>query len=183
MSLEERVEVLERRLNRYRLILVGMALAWGGIVLSGATPEEEGVVEAEIVAAKAIFARNADGQLVAGLGVDDAGNGLLQLYSQEGKNLLVARIDTNGNGQLRVYSREEKDLFLAGGDEGGDGLISVFSRTGQEEARLVAAEKGGWLNIWNQSGDDVVQIYADEYGQGYIGVWDSRGQGRSLTPR
>ncbi|MFA6111861.1 MAG: hypothetical protein WDA75_24125, partial [Candidatus Latescibacterota bacterium] len=135
------------------------------------------------VIAKGIFARNAQGEIAAALGVDDHDNGLLQVYTREGKDLVVARIDTSGNGQLRLYSREGRDLVLLGAGGSGGGQLGLFAGSGQEQARLTAGANGGWLNIWNERGDDVVQVYADEYGQGYIGVWDRTGNGKAMTPR
>lgn len=184
MTVEERIEQLERRVDRYRLALIGLALIAGAAVLIGATTQDDGVIEAEMVIAKGIFARNADGEIAAALGMDDHGNGLLQVYTREGKDLVVARIDTSGNGQFRLYSREGKDLVLLGANNGsGGGQVGVFAGSGQEQARLVASANGGWLNIWNERGDDVVQVYADEYGQGYVGVWDRTGNGKAMTPR
>lgn len=183
MTIEERVEQLERRIDRYRLALAALVLGICAVILVGATTPDDKVIEADMVIAKGIFARNANGEIAAALGTDDLGNGMLQVYTRAGKELVVARIDTAGDGQLRLYSRHAKDLLVLGAGRDGGGRLGVFGAGGQEQVRLAAGANGGWLNIWNERGDDVVQAYADDYGQGYVGVWDRTGNGRALTPR
>ncbi len=49
--------------------------------------------------------------------------------------------------------------------------------------RLGASEHGGVIHVYNKTKEGVVDINADEYGHGYIGVFDRKGKGRTLTPR
>ena len=41
---------------------------------------------------------------------------------------------------------------------------------------------GGRLNIVNKTDETVVQLKADEYGNGYVGAFDRKGKGRTLQP-
>ena len=41
---------------------------------------------------------------------------------------------------------------------------------------------GGRLNIVNKTDETVVQLKADEYGNGYVGAFDRKGMGRTLKP-
>ena len=38
------------------------------------------------------------------------------------------------------------------------------------------------INVYNKTGEDVVQMYADEYGNGVVGAWNRKGKGRTLEP-
>jgi hypothetical protein len=42
---------------------------------------------------------------------------------------------------------------------------------------------GGGMVVFNKTGEEVVQVFADEYGMGYVGAFDRQGKGRTLTPR
>ena len=41
---------------------------------------------------------------------------------------------------------------------------------------------GGYFSLRNKSGDEVIQAYADEYGHGYLGVFNRDGKGRVIRP-
>ena len=41
---------------------------------------------------------------------------------------------------------------------------------------------GGRLNIVNKTDETVVQLKADEYGNGYVGAFDGKGMWRTLQP-
>ena len=62
-------------------------------------------------------------------------------------------------------------------------MVKTFSPSGKGLIRLQGADGGGGLLIYNKGGDEVVQAYADDYGHGYLGVFDRNGKGRTLTPR
>jgi len=48
--------------------------------------------------------------------------------------------------------------------------------------RLGADELGVDIRILNKTGEEVVQILADEYGNGYVGAFNRKGKGRTLQP-
>ena len=41
---------------------------------------------------------------------------------------------------------------------------------------------GGRLNIVNKTDETVVQLKADEYGNGYVGAFNRKGMGKTLQP-
>jgi hypothetical protein len=47
---------------------------------------------------------------------------------------------------------------------------------------LRARENGGIIDVENKTGEKVVQLYADEYGNGVVGAWNRKGKGRTLQP-
>ena len=56
------------------------------------------------------------------------------------------------------------------------------SAAGEEQAVLDVGENGGDFRISNKTGEDVVQILVDEYGNGYVGAFNRKGMGRTLQP-
>ena len=61
--------------------------------------------------------------------------------------------------------------------------MNIQRRLGKQLVAVEVTEHGGELTFFNTGGDDLVRVYADDYGHGYIGVWDRNGKGRTLTPR
>ena len=41
---------------------------------------------------------------------------------------------------------------------------------------------GGMVGVYNKTGEVVVQLHADEYGNGVVGAYDRKGMGRTLQP-
>jgi hypothetical protein len=42
---------------------------------------------------------------------------------------------------------------------------------------------GGAIVVTNKTGDEIVQLYADDYGNGVVGAFNRKGKGRTLQPR
>jgi hypothetical protein len=45
---------------------------------------------------------------------------------------------------------------------------------------LTASPNGGLVEVFNTAGEDVVQMYADDYGNGVVGAYNRKGTGRTL---
>ena len=43
-------------------------------------------------------------------------------------------------------------------------------------------ETCGLMSVRNKTGEDVVQIHVDEYGNGYVDAYNRKGEGRTLKP-
>ena len=41
---------------------------------------------------------------------------------------------------------------------------------------------GAAMQLYNKTGETIIQLLADDDGHGYIGVWDREGKGRTLQP-
>ena len=44
------------------------------------------------------------------------------------------------------------------------------------------ADTGGMVRVFNKTGEEVVQLRADEYGNGVVGAFNRKGVGRMLQP-
>ena len=157
MTIEQRLERLERRANRYRNALVMLVMSVCCVALIGPTTDDG------IIRGKELFITN-----------------------DEGRSLIIAgQSDDSENGLLVVFSKTGKDLIYAGTDKGGadgDGILTVSSKTGKDLIYAGAGKSGNgfFFEGFNKTGEGVVQLYADEYGNGVVGAYNRKGKGRTL---
>jgi hypothetical protein len=112
-----------------------------------------------------------------------SGNGTLSTYSAKGKELVELGVATGGNGTLSTYSTKGKKLVELGVTTDSDGMLVVNSADGKKGVRLDGHSRentGGLLNLYNKTGESVVQLSADEYGNGVVYAGNRKGKGRTL---
>jgi hypothetical protein len=75
-------------------------------------------------------------------------------------------------------------VFAAGADTEGDGLLMVNSKSGKDLVRAGAGgDRNGFLfEGYNKTGEAVVQLAVDDYGNGVVGAYNRKGKGRTLKP-
>ena len=161
MTVEQRLEQLERKTNRLRIAVVVLAAALCGVVSMAAT--ETGIsnfdtVIAKSIVAKSIYVRNAEGNLAAGMGSDDGGDGLVTILSSTGNSLVTLTSTDDGSGS-----------------------VSIFGPTDNMLVKLGATSNGGVIAALNKAGEANVTLNADDYGNGEVGVWNRKGKGRVYT--
>ena len=61
-------------------------------------------------------------------------------------------------------------------------MVGTYQSNGKELVTLGATTSGGVVNVYNKTGESIVQIYADDYGNGFVGAYNRKGMGRSLQP-
>ena len=47
---------------------------------------------------------------------------------------------------------------------------------------LNSNDNGGVVDVSNKTGESIVQIHADDYGNGVVGAYNRKGKGRTLQP-
>ena len=64
----------------------------------------------------------------------------------------------------------------------GFGGFAVFD---VDEALLAqgAGNSGGRIGVFNKTGEQVISLTVDAYGNGKVGAWNREGTGRTLTPQ
>ena len=80
--------------------------------------------------ARSIYVVNDAGELVVGLGKNDAGDGLATTMSAKGKDLVVLNASDNG-GLVYVYNKTGEDIVQMRADEYGNGLVGAWNRKGE----------------------------------------------------
>ena len=103
--------------------------------------------------------------------------------SRTGAEYLYVRADENGNGLLTIDSEMGSELLRVGGD----GLLKIGVADpllGKTKNILSAGttDDGFLIEGYNKTGEGIVQLYADEYGNGVVGVYNRKGEGRTLEP-
>jgi hypothetical protein len=126
-------------------------------------------------------------QLVSLLGGTNNDGGILVTYSSSGKRLVVLRSSGSGTnndgGMLTTYSQSGKPLIGLGATTsgGGGGMLTTYSQSGKPLIGLGATTGGGLLVVSNKTGEGIVTLAADDYGNGTVGAWNRKGEGRTLT--
>jgi hypothetical protein len=200
--LERRIAELERRAIRYRNTLVLLVVGVCAVVVVGATTDDG------VIRGRALVLKNDQGEMVVWAGASTSGNGLLKVTSKTGTDLIYAGASTEGDGLLKVISKTGTDLIYAGGsteghglltvssetgtdliyagaDIDGDGLLKVKSKTGTDLIYAGASTDGNgfFFEGFNKTGEGVVQLSADDYGNGVVGAYNRKGKGRTLKSR
>ena len=64
------------------------------------------------------------------------------------------------------------------------GRLLLQTYEGKKLVSLGVSDRGngGFLVVGNKTGEEVVQLYADDYGNGVVGAWNRKGKGRTLKP-
>ena len=203
--IEQRMAQLEAQVRRYRLGGVAVVLVAIAGLLMGAADSKDAVFDSVTTKMLSIENTAGEGSIVAG--VDSAGNGTFGISNAAGKVLIFAGVDDSGAGQLVVSSAAGKKLIYAGATETGNGLLTVSSAAGKRliyagvgelgdgflmvhnaaGKRLIYAGgastgDGAYLSLTNKTGEEIVQLYIDEYGNGVVGAYNRKGEGRTLKP-
>ena len=155
MTVEQRLDQLEKRNKRLTVALTMTVVAMAAVVTMAATGEKNG--EFNELTARHIWVENDAGQIVVGLGATSVGDGLVLTMSAKGKDLVMLTATQGGNGAVTTYQPNGKKLVEMGSNTDG-GMTYVYNKTGE-----VSAEMG-----------------ADHYGNGVVGAYNRKGIGRTL---
>ena len=107
MTMEQRMDQLEKRNKRLTVALTMTVVAMAAVVTMAATGEKRG--DFHIVKARHIFVTNDAGEVVVGLGVTDGGNGLIYTKSAKGKELVTLSSTVDSEGAIAT----KRDGLLA----------------------------------------------------------------------
>ena len=140
--------------------MVVLAAALCGVVSMAATESEIG--RFDTVIASDIFVENDKGQLVIVLSTTDSGN----------------------NGLVSTYNgKTGKELVSLNATVGYHGTVTTYAPTGKESVELGATSNGGRIEVSNKTGEVIVSLDADDYGNGEVGAWNRKGEGRVWRSR
>ena len=179
MTIEERLDQLEKRNKRLTAALTLMPVAICAVVTVAATGDKDG--HFDTVVARHIYATNDAGDLVVQLGANDEGDCLVLTRSEKGKVLVQLSTRSMG-GSVTTYNRNGKELVRLSATVESEGAIATFQPNGTELVDLTANDSGGLIKVTNKTGEDIATMYADEDGNGVVGAWNRKGKGRELKP-
>jgi hypothetical protein len=132
MSIEQRLEQVERQTKRLRIAVVVLATALCGVVSMAAKGNDIGYY-------KKIFAEE-----------------------------IIVRDPSANNPQ---------PIWLLPVGEGG---MIVVSDDSKSSVSMVALDhqSSGVIRVHNKTGEEIITLQADEYGNGEVGAWNRKGKGR-----
>jgi hypothetical protein len=158
MTVEQRLEQLEKRNKRLTVVLTMMAVTICAVVTMAATGEKNG--EFDMVVARTIaVTNNAGDKILVVWGLNNDGDGMVTTYSAKGNALVDLNSTMDGNGSVKTYQPNGKALV-----------------------RLTANDNGGGVVVYNKTGEMIADMNADDYGNGEVGAYNRKGMGRKLQP-
>jgi hypothetical protein len=183
-TIEERLDQLEKRNRRLTAALAVLTVAMCAMVTMAATDLDQygkmGVFDT--VVAKRLWIQNDAGQIVIALVKAEGGNGMLMTMSAKGKELVTLGATVGGEGAVTTYQSNGKRVVTLGATVGGEGTVTTYQPNGKELVDLGASDNGGLVYVWNKTGEGIVQMKADEYGNGVVWAGNRKGMGRTLEP-
>jgi len=203
MTVEQRLDQLEKRNKRLTVALTMMAVTICAVVTVAATGEK--ISDFDIVRARHIAVTNEAGEVVVTLGTTDSGNGAVNTWSAKGKDLVALGASVDGDfGAVRLYRPNGKALVTLGATVGGDGAVTTYHLNGKELVdlgstdnggivmtyqpngkalvELGTSDNGGLVYVFNKTGESIAQMRADEYSNGVVWAGNRKGMGRELKP-
>jgi hypothetical protein len=157
MTIEQRMDQLEKRNKRLTVALTMTVVAMAAVVTMAATGDKDGRFDTVVV--RHIWVKNDAGEFVVSLGADDGGDGLVRTMSAKGKDLVQLSATVNDHGIVTTLQPNGKRLLMLG-----------------------ATDDGGGVVVFNKTGEAIAQMKADEYGNGVVGAYNRKGMGRTLQP-
>jgi len=177
MTVEQRLDQLEKRNKRLTVALTMTVVAMAAVVTMAATGEKNGdfdSVHADVVIAKKILVSNKAENTVVKLGYQpNSGNGFISTYYPDGRPLVTLTSENRSTGP--------------GTSRAKCGIIRTYDPNGKNLLTLSATENGGSVNVFNMGGDHIAQMTASSKGYGVVTVWpvklqQSEVRARALRP-
>ena len=204
MDIEQRLANLERSVKLWRGVTVCLVLALVVGVTVAATESEV----ADELKCRSLFVVDEKGTNRIGLMAShQSGPGIflwdeevmpraileshavgprLSLWAEDGPCVELSVRSTDGSGVIEIRSPEDAVLVKLDRTVCGDGVLVVNAKDGREGVRVEGStlfeDTGGYLSIRNRTGEKVVTLCGDEYGNGVVGAYDRKGKGRTLKP-
>ena len=157
MTIEQRMDQLEKRNKRLTVALTMTVVAMAAVVTMAATGDKIG--RFDTVVARHINVRNHTGDTVVTLKANPIGGGLVRTMSAKGEYLVMLSSTLDGDGTVKTYHPNGKPLVA-----------------------LSASGNGGGVVVYNKTGEGIAQMGPDEYGNGVVGAYNLKGEGRTLKP-
>jgi hypothetical protein len=158
-TIKSRLAVVERQLRWQRAVIAGLLVALVALVGYGATKGVPDVIRSrEFV-----------------------------VVNDKGKPVLVLK-PTNDGGAIASLNEQGYPIFALGPNNRKAGSLLLASWTYPSLASVEIHGQapqggGGSIVVKNGLGKEVVRISSSEQGKGFVGVFDSQGKGRTLTPK
>jgi hypothetical protein len=208
-NIESRLAATERQLRFHRAVIAGLLVALIALVSYGATEGVPEVIRAKSIQAESLVVLYEDGSELAFVGQNPAKQAMMRLSGRATKagHQGMAWMGMNSDGHAGITLNPSiggifpttirfesfangyphisllKPSTLSVDDLVKPDPLPVRTLVSLGAASIQDELTGGGVYVYNKTGENVVQLLADEYGMGFVGAFDRQGKGRTLTPR
>jgi len=165
MTVEQRLDQLERRNKRLTVALTMMAVTMAAVVTMAATGLKDG--HFDTVTARKILVKNGAGHIVVSVSTDEWGKSTVEAQTISLKNYKgdsVVRLGSNtgtqvGDGYVSTSSVNGRPLVLLGSTNVGDGAVVTRSaENGKKLVELTSNSSDGVVLVNDNQGRLLVQL-------------------------
>ncbi len=120
------------------------------------------------------------------IGLESDGNPSIELSDRNIIGNTISMGLCNHEPMLKMSSHLTPHIML--GICGKEKISTMWLADRQGDMRIlmsgegVSEDNGGVLNLYNKTGENVVELRVDEYGNGIVGAYNRKGLGRALKP-
>ena len=113
---------------------------------------------------------NEAGNVVAFLGFDEAGDGVLAIRDSKGKFRVMAGLDESGGGLLNVFNSTDRPVAVMGADDTdqGNGFVNVSGGTGAVAGLFFGESGDASVAFFNGNGNPASAFGSDANGNGFL---------------
>jgi hypothetical protein len=169
MSIEARLERLEKQMQFYKRLVVVLALVIVAGVSMGQTSDYE-----DITCRSLTIVDKTGGERIKLINGSDGGR--IELVNKSGGEGI--RLSSHSDGGRMIVWGKKTWSTLIGHSGDGQGFLKIFSPAGRALVNLSATGTGGFIGITNKTGEEAINMFPDDYGNGRIGIWNRKGKGR-----
>ena len=140
MSIEQRLEQVERQTKRLRISVVVLATALCGVVSMAAKDLENGQFYWLTSRALMVYSHSSDPKggypkVVVDAPIQDfsnsEGGGRIRLFNKKGEKVIEIGANEDGNGFITVGNKMGETIVTIGADEYGNGEVGAWNRKGK----------------------------------------------------
>jgi hypothetical protein len=177
MSMEQRVQRLERKNNRLRAALVAVVALNGWMLLVGAggSPVQD-IIRARRI--ELVTGENGNEVLVE-MSATPNGEGAIITYNRNRYPLVDLRPRAEGPGWVTTYDGRGHALVELGATTEGDGALAVSAANGYRQVMLRSMPRGGGVYTFDRKGFGLVELDSTLEGRGMVRTLD--GEGREMV--
>ena len=113
---------------------------------------------------------NEEGNVVAFLGFDEAGDGVLAIRNRKGKYRIMAGLDESGGGLLNVFNSSDRPVAVMGADntDQGNGFVNVSGGSGSVAGLFFGESGDASVTFFNSNGNPASAFGSDANGNGFL---------------
>ena len=125
------------------------------------------------------FFYNAESSVIAGIGQDDGGSGIISVYTNGGQETIQLYQTDEDGGIISVNNNAGQEIIQLGQTINHDGTIKVYNSAGLNTIQLGHSDSGkGIVSLFNKYQKEVVYLATTKDAEGHIILADRYGKGQ-----